>query len=135
MGIFSVPLEVGDPEGSRFERIEALVDTGATFSIVPASILHRLGVEPHERGSFELADGSLRDFSIGETRVRVDGKEINSPVVFGEETMEPILGAVTLEVLGRAVDPARRRLIRVPLATAVTSAPQNRFHELPRINY
>ena len=114
MGIFSVPVEVGDPEGSRFERIEALVDTGATFTIVPAPILYRLGVEPRESGSFELADGSLRDFSIGETRVRVDGKEINSPVVFGDEAMEPILGAVTLEVLGRAVDPARRRLIRVP---------------------
>ena len=114
MGIFSVPVEVGDPEGSRFERVEALVDTGATFTIVPASILHRLGVEPHERGSFELADGSFRDYSIGETRVQVDGEEINSPVVFGDEEMEPILGAVTLETLGRAVDPARRRLIRVP---------------------
>ena len=114
MGIFSVRVEVGDPEGSRFERVEALVDTGATFTILPASILHRLGVEPHERGSFELADGSLREFSIGETRVQLDGEQINSPVVFGDETIEPILSAVTLEVLGRAVDPATRRLIRVP---------------------
>ena len=72
MGIFSVPVEVGDPEGSRFERVEALVDTGATFTIVPAHVLHRLGVEPRRSGSFELADGSLRDYSIGETRVRVD---------------------------------------------------------------
>ncbi len=36
MGIFNVPIEVGDPEGGRFERVEALVDTGATFTIVPA---------------------------------------------------------------------------------------------------
>ena len=114
MGIFSVPVEVGDPAGRRFERIEALVDTGATFTIVPAPILYRLGVEPQKSGSFELADGSFRDYSIGETRVQVDGEEINSPVVFGEETMEPILGAVTLEILGLGVDPARRRLIRVP---------------------
>ena len=114
MGIFSVPVEVGDPEGSRFERVEALVDTGATFTIVPAHVLHRLGVEPRRSGSFELADGSFRNYSIGETRVQVYGEEINSPVVFGDEEMEPILGAVTLETLGRAVDPARRRLIRVP---------------------
>ena len=114
MGIFSFPVEVGDPEGSRFERVEALVDTGATFTIVPAPILYCLGVEPQKSGSFELADGSFRDYSIGETRVQVDGEEINSPVVFGEETMEPILGAVTLEILGLGVDPARRRLIRVP---------------------
>ena len=72
MGIFNVPVEVGDPEGSRFDRVEALVEMGATFTIVPAPILHRLGVEPQKSGSFELADGSLRNYSIGETRVRVD---------------------------------------------------------------
>jgi hypothetical protein len=31
MGIFHVPIEIGDPRGERFESVEALVDTGATF--------------------------------------------------------------------------------------------------------
>ena len=34
---------VGDPQGERFQIVEALVDTGATFSIVPAPILDGLG--------------------------------------------------------------------------------------------
>ena len=29
------------------ETVEALVDTGATFSAVPAEVLERLGVIPH----------------------------------------------------------------------------------------
>ena len=50
MGLFNVPIGVGDPQGERFQIVEALVDTGATFSIVPAPILDGLGVgSPEER--------------------------------------------------------------------------------------
>ncbi len=114
MGLFNVPIGVGDPQGERFQIVEALVDTGATFSIVPAPILDNLGVERQKGGSFELADGSLRYFSLGQTTLQVEGEEVDSVVVFGDEDMQPILGAVTLEILGLAVDPARQRLIKVP---------------------
>ena len=114
MGLFDVELQVGDADGTRFESVQALVDTGATFTIIPAEILASLGVERSKRGEFELADGGLRRFDLGETRVRVNGDEINSVVVFGEGGLQPILGAVTLEILGLAVDPARKRLIKVP---------------------
>lgn len=114
MGLFNVPIGVGDPQGERFQIVEALVDTGATFTILPASILDNLGVEPQRSGSFELADGSFRDYRIGETILRVEGEEVHSVVVFGDEEMDPILGVVTLEILGLAVDPARQRLFRVP---------------------
>ena len=90
------------------------MDTGATFSIVPAPILDDLGVEPQRSRSFELADGSFRDYRIGETILRVEGEEVHSVVVFGDEDMDPILGAYTLERIGLAVDPARQRLFRVP---------------------
>lgn len=114
MGIFNVPIGVGNNDGSIFERVDALVDTGATFTIVPSPILRGLGVEPQESGDFELADGSIIRFDIGETLLQVNGVQVNSVVVFGEEGMEPILGALTLERLGLAVDPARKRLLKVP---------------------
>ena len=114
MGLFNVPIGVGDPEGERFQLVEALVDTGATFTILPSPILDSLGVEPQRSGSFELADGSFRDYRIGETILRVEGEEVSSVVVFGDEDMGPILGAVTLEILGLGVDPVSQRLIRVP---------------------
>lgn len=114
MGLFNVPIGVGDPQGERFQIVKALVDTGATFSIVPAPILDGLGVEAQRSGSFELADGSFRDYRIGETILRVEGEEVRSFVVFGDEDMQPILGAYTLEGVGLGVAPARQRLIRVP---------------------
>ena len=114
MGIFSVPIEVGDPEGTRFERVDAMVDTGATFTIMPEPVLDGLGVEPNRSGRFELADGSFRVFRMGETLVQVEGEELWTFVVFGDAEMQPILGAHTMEALGLAVDMARQRLIRVP---------------------
>ena len=114
VGVFSVPIEVADPQGARFERFDALVDTGATFTMVPASVLRNLGLEPQERGAFELADGSLQEFDIAETRLRIDGQETSTVVVFGNEDMMPLLGAYILERIRMAADPAGKRLIRVP---------------------
>lgn len=114
MGVFSVLIEIGDPEGQHFESVEALVDTGATFTLVPGSTLSALGVRPSDSGLFELADGSTTSFDVGETRVRVNGKEVSTAVVFGDERMSPLLGAYTLERLRLGVDPAGKRLIEVP---------------------
>ena len=67
MGPFQVPIAVGDPQGGRYESLEALVGTGATYATLPASILRSLGVSPHDRGQFVLADGSLVERGIGQT--------------------------------------------------------------------
>jgi len=59
MGTFRVEIEIGDAAGERWERVEALVDTGATYTTVPAELLRRLGVTPHARDTFVLASTAL----------------------------------------------------------------------------
>ena len=50
MGTFSVPIEIGNPEGTRFEPVTALVDTGASYTSIAATVLRELGVDsPNER--------------------------------------------------------------------------------------
>ncbi len=113
MGTFNVTIEVAaGPEGP-FEPIDAMVDTGATFTVAPGSTLRRLGVEPTRRVGFVLADGSRKELDAGWVVIRVDGQESPSPVVFGEEGAPPLLGAVTLEVLLLSVDPVNQRLVPV----------------------
>jgi len=114
VGTFRVEVEVGDPTGQRFERYEAVVDTGSTYSVFPATVLGRLGVEPHRTSAFELADGSRKEWPIGRTWLRLDGRQELSLVVFGDEDTEPILGAVALEEFLLAPDPVRRKLVPVP---------------------
>ena len=49
MGTFNANIEIGSPDGSRFETVNALVDTGSSLTAIPAPILHRLGVTPHRK--------------------------------------------------------------------------------------
>ena len=113
MGIFRVPIEIGDLQASRFETVEALVDTGATYTMIPRSLLARLGISPGWRRTFALADGREREFDMAETRARLGGVTVTTIVLFGEENVTPLLGAYTLEGFGLAVDPARQRLVEL----------------------
>ena len=113
MGVFSVEIEVGDPQAKGFETVEALVDTGATNTVLPVGLLGRLGVTPYSKSTFELADGSHLDLDVGRTWVKLDGKQEFTQVVFGADPGGAILGAITLEEMGLAVDPVRQRLVPV----------------------
>ncbi len=114
MGTFRVPIEIGDPQGERYERVEALVDTGATYTTVAASTLRRLAVMPHDRVPFILADGRRIERDVGQTWVRVDGKSVITLVIFGDEGVDPLLGSYTLEGVRLGVDPINERLVPVP---------------------
>ncbi len=103
-------MEVSSPDGSRWETVDALVDTGASYSQMPGSVLRRLGVSPTDSALAELADGRVVEDAIAETRVRIDGRETSTWVTFGPENVAPLLGAHALEGARLAVDPLRLRL-------------------------
>ena len=111
MSIFHYPLEITGPDSSEFQQVMALVDTGATFTQMPATLLRHLGVQPTETVRFRLGDGSTIQRSIGETQVRIEGQTVNTVVVFGDDNADALLGVYTLERALLAVDPAGQRLI------------------------
>ena len=99
--------------GTRFQSVEAVVDTGSTFSVVPASILVGLGVTPQRRIRFRLANNTVTEGDVGDTMVRVLDYQAIRTVVFGPEDGVVLLGADTLEGLLLAVDPVGERLVPV----------------------
>ena len=113
MGTFQATVEIGDPDGSQYETVEAVVDTGSTYTWVPRDVLARLGVESEFQQEFETADGRVIERDVAETRVRLDGQARTTLVVFGDEGSKPLLGAYTLEGFALAVDPLGRRLVPV----------------------
>jgi hypothetical protein len=82
--------------------------------VLPGAVLRELGVQPHRTSTFELADGSQHEWQMGRTWIRWQDKREMTLVVFGEDDMQPILGAVTLEEFLVAPDPIRQTLIPVP---------------------
>ena len=111
MGTFSCPIEIISADGTRSKTVDALVDTGCTYTGLPATLLHELGIIPQWTIQSELADGSVVDDPIGEARVRVEGIEAPTLVIFTDENTLAQLGAYTLEGALLLVDPVRQRLV------------------------
>ena len=115
MGTFSWPVRISNLEGGRTRDLEAIVDTGAAYTTLPAPLLRELGVTPLGTRRFLLADGRRIAMEWGEARATIDGEAVTTLVVFGEDDAPALLGAYTLEGLGLAVDPVERRLVPTTL--------------------
>ena len=126
MGTFRISIQLARVDGEQFESMEALVDTGASYTWIPRDLLERLGVRPDDERVFVLADGREVRYPMAWVRVRLEGRGRIQPtlVVCGDSGTEPLLGAFTLEGFGLGVDPVNRRLIPVPgLLKKESSAP------------
>lgn len=113
MGTFRATFDLGDPQGHRWEALDAVVDTEASYTWVPRDVLQRPGVTPQFRREFITGDGRVVERDMAVTMARWDGQALPTLVVFGDEASQPLLGAYTLEGFGLAADPVNRRLIPV----------------------
>ena len=113
MGTFSLTIQVGNLDGTRFRDVEVMADTGSTTTVIPRAILADLGMYPTKRATFEYAGGEQVQLDMAEARAQVEGIETNTWVIFGDEGMSPLLGAYTLEGAFLAVDPYNQRLVPV----------------------
>ncbi len=113
MGTFQAAFEIGDLQGQTWVTIEALVDTGSSYTWIPRQILERLDVRPQFQREFETADGRVVLRDMANTMVRWNGETMPTLVVFGGDNDAVLLGAYTLEGFALAPDPVNRRLVRV----------------------
>ena len=113
MGTFSVQIQVSKPYSGEFASVDALVDTGASYSMFPSDMLDEIGVVVDETRAFDLADNRTVELPLGHAEIRVAGKQIITQVVFGPAGGSSLVGATTLEGAGLAVDPMRKLLVPV----------------------
>jgi clan AA aspartic protease len=115
MGLTKVTAKItafGNGEKS-FESL-FLVDTGTTDSMVPAPELEKIGVKKEGKMSYELADGTVKEYPYGLARIEFMGETTAGRVIFGLPGAEPILGVTALESVGIMVDTANKTLKRLP---------------------
>jgi len=111
MGITALKAKIVNPaDRAQFEIIQCVVDSGAIFAVVPATVLRRIGVRPNRRESFTLMDGSQVTRQLADAVFEVAGRQGASPVIVGKPGDATVMGAVTLESLGLMLDPLRREL-------------------------
>lgn len=116
MGMTQVALKVKNPQDpSRVFEGEFLVDSGATYTVVPAKILKKLGIKPQWEETFSLADGRLIKREVGSALYEFEGRESAAPILFGKRGDSLLLGTFTLEALGFTLDPLKRKLYKALL--------------------
>ena len=111
MGTVKATIAVGDPQGRQFEDIEVLVGTRSTYTAVPRELLQRLGVPVERSLPSETADGRIVPVDVGRTRIRLEGLEFSTPVIFAEAGETSLLGVVSLGEAALTVDPLAEPLI------------------------
>ena len=109
MGLTHIQGEVRG-SGRKHEKVKFLVDSGATYSLLPEAVWKALGLAPKRTQSFTLADGTSIERGISECHISLPQGEGHSPVILGEEGDQALLGAVTLENLGLVLNPFNRTL-------------------------
>ena len=122
MGVFRYTIEIAASPDGPFRSVEAVVDTGAFYTWVPASVLQDLGVRPAFRQHFKIADGRTIERDVGEVAVRIADRVLHTLCVFGDEGSEPLLGAFTLEGFALSADSINKRLTPVETLPLLSAA-------------
>ena len=115
VGTFSVDFTIWNRDRTESRTLNGVVDTGASYTLVPASILEELRIEREYSETFSLADGSRREFSVGRLDMELEGMTRNVYVVFGTGGSRILLGAMALEIFALAADAKYRRLVPAEL--------------------
>ena len=115
MGFIHVDVGVSNPSTPDVsEKVRVLVDTGATLSVLPASLLEKLGVHRKGRQKFR-GFGGVVTREVGTVDISYGGITAGVTAIFGDQDDPPIMGVTALESMGFDVDPVAGKLKRVDL--------------------
>jgi clan AA aspartic protease len=109
MGYVKVQAKVSNPEQTRKKNVEFLVDTGASYMVIPPSLAEELGLQQVTKVDVTLADKRKVDAGYAFAYVNLLGREAPVTVLVFESPI-PRLGTFTLQVLGLEVDPAKEEV-------------------------
>ena len=98
--------------GQRKKQVTVrfLVDSGASYTLLPHKDWRGIGLRPKRSMTFTLADGTTVERQVSECHIVLPQGEGHTPVILGEEGDEALLGVVTLEILGLVLNPFNRTL-------------------------
>ena len=109
MGIVYIEGVATGPTGKK-ATVNLLVDSGASYSLLGERDWRALELRPKRSAKFTLGDGTQIERAISECHLALPQGDGHTPVILGEADDEPLLGVVTLEILGLVLNPFNRTL-------------------------
>ena len=96
---------------ARQATVRFLVDSGATYTLLPYRAWQAIELRPKRSLVFTLADGTTVERQVSECHIALPEGEAHTPVVLGQLEGEALLGIVTLEILGLVLNPLDRKSV------------------------
>ena len=109
MGVTYLEGLVTGPSGKQ-ASVRFLVDSGATYTLLPHQVWQEIDLTPKRSVTFTLADGTTVEREVSECHLALPQGEAHTPVILGQPGDEALLGVVTLEILGLVLNPFTRTL-------------------------
>ena len=109
MGITYIEGVVTAATGKK-ATVNFLVDSGATYTLLPETDWKALELKPKRTVTFTLADGTQIKRDISECHLALPQGDGHTPVILGQADDQPLLGVVTLKILGLVLNPFNRTL-------------------------
>jgi clan AA aspartic protease len=116
MGHVRVQLRISNPEDtSRAVEVPgALVDTGATWTTVPRTLITNLGLRQVGTIRVRTAAGP-QELQQSYAQLELAGKSFVTNISVSDTLDTVLIGVTTLEALGLAVDPVKGQLVETDL--------------------
>jgi clan AA aspartic protease len=109
MGETVTEIRIRGPKKSAI--IRAVVDTGATNTVLSEELARELGIESTDADEVVLANGSVDKVGIASAEVEIQGIKRTVPVYIYRGNL---IGLTTLEAAGLRVNPVSQQLEKVP---------------------
>jgi clan AA aspartic protease len=114
MGHSWIEVEISDLGKKKSLKIEALVDTGASLTVLPHKLADELGIAATSEEKVTTGAGEIK-VKGADVWIKIRDREKTNPVWISEIIDKVLIGVVTLESLGFAVDPTTGTLKERPL--------------------
>ena len=114
MGHSWVEVEISDLERKKSTKIKALVDTGASLTVLPEKLAAELGIHTTSEEKVTTGAGEIK-VKGADVWIKIRGREKTNPIWISDIIDKVLIGVVTLESLGFAVDPKTGMLREEPL--------------------
>jgi len=110
MGHIEVDILIRDLERKKTIKTKALVNTGATFTVIPESIAKELGLKPTgEKVRVSTAKGHDK-LNLTHALIEINDKRRIMPVLISKQINKVLLGVIALEAMQLRVNPITQKL-------------------------
>ena len=110
MGPIEVDVGIGRSEEAKLVKKKALVDAGATFTVIPEKVAGELNLTlVGEKVKVSTAKG-IDELDLAHALLEIDGKRRIMPVLVSRHIDRVLLGVITLEAMQLRVNPITGKL-------------------------